>query len=284
MTDSKCIITSTSNKFYPSFMNMLGSMKVNYPNHPHIYVYDLGLSPFLKKEIEQIENVSVLSVLHFVPFWRSCYTWKTYILNNPLRDLNFYIDAGCQILKPLDTIFEKIEKNGYLLVSQGNEVFVRDVTPLEYISLLDIDEGKLQNEIITAGIVGFKKDSEITNVLKRLYDAGVSGLCLGFSEMDQWKNKGKNKNDFIRNCKLFRHDTTLLTVIVLKYLQHPIIESIENFSGSKTGNPEQLLWNLRMNYSKLEYIDIIHLSLKAKIFLNLFLKAKKINKWIKSKK
>ena len=129
----KAIITSASNKFFPSLINLLGSIKKNYPNHPKIFVYDLGLFWMFRKELEQIENVEVLNIPHFCKFWRSCYTWKTYILSHPLSDLNFYLDAGTQILRPLDEIFLEIEKDGYFAVSQ--EVPLSLICPLEYKSL-----------------------------------------------------------------------------------------------------------------------------------------------------
>ena len=282
---SKCIITSASNKFVPSLLNMLGSFEKNYPDHPHIYIYDLGISSFIKKDILKFKEVSIINVPHFVPFWRSCYTWKTYILNTPLADLNFYIDAGCQILRPLSEVFEKIEKNGYYLVGQGKEVFAKDITPKEYIELFEIPADKLNHEVVAAGIVGFKKnDEQIKKVTSVLYDAGVTGLSLGFSKKDLWKNKGKNKNEFLRDCLLFRHDTTLLTLFVIKYLKGATIESLDLFQGHITGDPNQLVWNLRMNYSKLDYLNTSNLSLLSRIFIYTFINAKKVKTWIRLKK
>lgn len=278
----RAIITAASNKYFPSLINFIGSMKAKYPNHPPIYIYDLGLNFFLKKEIEKIQDIKILKIPHFINHWRSCYTWKTYILNTPISDSNFYIDVGCQILKPLDEIFEKIEEQGYFLVNQGQEVLMRDITPKEYTDVMDIDDEILNKEMIAAGIFGFKKESPITKVTEKLYQAGIAGLCLGFSKNEQWKNKGVNKNIFIRNCKMFRHDTTLLSILILKFMPGLNIEDVKRFYGEKLNNDNQLVWNLRMNYSKLEYINHLKLNLFSKIFIFLFLKAKSINKIIKS--
>lgn len=278
---SKAIVTSASNKFFPSILNFIGSIKANYPNHPQIYVYDLGLHEAFIKQLRELDII-VLDIPHFVDHWRSCYTWKTYILNTPLADLNFYVDAGNQILKPFDEIFSKIDTQGYLLVSQGPEVLVKSITPPEYMSIFDIDEKNNSHEIIAAGIFGFKKDSElIKKVTQKLYDSALCGLSIGFSATEQWKNKGKNKNSFIRNCKQFRHDTTLITLLVLKYIENPIIESISNFSGEKTSNSNQYMWNLRMNFSKLQYVQGLRLHFSTKIFIKLFLFAKSVNSLIK---
>ena len=283
----KAIITSASNKYFPSLINFIGSIKENYPNHPDIYVYDLGLNFLFKKEIEKIDGVKLLKIPKFVKHWRSCYTWKTYILNTPISDLNFYIDSGCQILKPLDEIFEKIDSQDYLFISQGKEVLMKDITPIEYIKLLDIDTDILDKEVIAAGIFGFKNNSNIKNITSVLYDSGVCGLSLGFSKNEQWKNKGVNKNDFIRNCKMFRHDTTLLSLFIYKNKSEYIIEDIDKFSGDNNIKEGQILWNMRMNYSSLDYVYnrygnnlIIHFINRSYVLI--FMILKKINKCIKS--
>jgi hypothetical protein len=203
------------------------------------------------------------------------------MLNTPLADLNFYIDAGNQILKPLDELFEKINRQDYLLVSQGNEVSVEDITPREYMDIFELGSEFYNKEIIAAGIFGFKKNSSISTLTNKLYNTGVSGLCLGFSKNEQWKNKGRNENTFVRDCKMFRHDTTMITILVYKYMSNPIIEPIENFSGEDTKSPEQYMWNLRMNYSTLRYPTTLKLNFVTKVFLFLFFKAKAINHFIK---
>lgn len=282
--NSRCIITSASNKYFPSVINLIGSLKANFPEHPQIYIYDLGLNGLLRKQLENIEGIKILKMPKFVNYWRCCYTWKTYILNTPLADLNFYLDAGCQVLRPLDEIFEKIETNGYLFVSQGKEVLAKDIVPRDYIDLFELKNEQLDHEVIAAGIFGFKKNSLITIITNKLYAAGVSGLCLGFSEKEQWKNKGVNKNNFIRNCKRFRHDTTLLTLFILKHINVPTIESLNNFQGELTKNPNQIIWNLRMNYSKLDYIFSKDFSSFTRLYISCFIKFKKINSWIKLRK
>ncbi|MFA5879713.1 MAG: hypothetical protein WC860_06010 [Candidatus Margulisiibacteriota bacterium] len=265
----KCIITSASNKFFPSLINLIGSIKVNYPNHPDIYVYDLGLFYTFKKELESIEKVHIIKMPHFCSFWRSCYTWKTYIFNNPLAKLNFYIDAGSQILRPLDEIFDIIEKDNYFTVIQ--KVNLETITPPEYLNLFDIDTKYYKQYVIAAGIFGFKNEPNINKILSKLHEASISGLCLGFSPTEQWKNKGNNKNPFIRNCMGFRHDSTLLNLVLIKYLGNFKKHEIEKYGNDHSPNehPEQLIWNFRMNYTKLQYLNKKYLNSK-KVFISLF--------------
>lgn len=251
----RCIITSASNKFFPSLLNLLGSFEQKYPDHPHIYVYDLGLSSIFRKELESIEWLTVIDIPHFSPFWRSCYTWKAYIFENPIAETNLYIDAGCEILRPLDEMFDTIRKSGYITVEQGANLEL--ITPKEYKSIFPIDPKFYDEHCVTAGIFGFKKNSSVTSALHELYDCAIAGLCLGFSPTELWKNKGKNKTAFVRDCKMFRHDTTMLNLVLRKHIPNLEIQDVDKYGGdsSPEKHPEQLIWNFRMNYRTLRYIS-----------------------------
>lgn len=249
----RAIITSASNKFFPSLINLIGSIKKNYSNHPQIFVYDLGLAYFFKKELEQIPNVSVLKIPEFCSFWRSCYTWKTYILNTPLARLNLYLDAGNQILRPLDEIFNEIENNDYFTVKQDPPLI--DIVPKEFKAFINIDDKYYGMNCITAGIFGFKESSLVSGTLNDLYESALAGLCLGFSQGDQWRNRKKDRNYFVRNCKIFRHDTTMLSMFMRRDFEDFVVNDNSKFGGasSPSEHPEQIIWNLRLNYRKLLY-------------------------------
>lgn len=289
MPETKCIITSASNKFFPSLLNMLGSLHKNYPDHPPVFIYDLGLAWSFKSELQNIKWIKILPVPHFVKHWRACYTWKTYILNTPLAENNLYIDAGCEILKPLDALFDKINLNGYLSVSQGDVVTVNMVTPKSLLDKYQLGPEFGPREIVTAGIFGFKKDSSITQTTEELYKAGIDGECLGYSKQEMWKNKGPNKVDIVRDCPVFRHDTTLLTILLYKNFSQPIIENIKYFSADLLGKESgQFIWNNRLNYSKLNYVSLTNLdeninifTLINRLFVQIFLVLKFINRKIK---
>jgi hypothetical protein len=254
-TPSRCIITSVSNKFFPSLLNLLGSLEKNYPGHPRVYVYDLGLSVIFRKELENIKWITVIAMPHFISFWRSCYTWKAYIFIKPLADINIYMDAGCEILRPLDEMFTKTIEQNYLAVEQTAKLDL--ITPTDYKDIFRIDPVFYNQNCITAGIFGFKKNSAITTSLEELYDKAINGLCLGFSPTEQWKNKGVNKNQYVRNCERFRHDTTILSLILRKNIPNLRIEPFSRFAAnSPTESSVQLIWNLRMNYRKLNNLSI----------------------------
>ncbi len=261
---SKALITSCSNKFFPSVINLLTSIKVNYPEHPPIYVYDLGLFYTFRRELEQIEGVTVISMPHFCPHWRACYTWKTYIFAHPPADLNFYLDAGCQVLKPLDEDFEIIERNDYLMIDVG--VTLGDLIPNEYKVMFSVPDSYNELTGFSAGIFGFKNTNIIVETLGKSYAAAYNGLSLGFSPDNLWRNKRKDKNIFIRQCRFFRHDQSLLNLFFrLQFDDQLNVLSHDNYANSgKNKTPTQRIWHSRLQADKLEYTQINSLHSNSK--------------------
>lgn len=251
----RAIITSCSTKFFPNLINLLGSLNENYPDHPPVFVYDIGLIWPFRLELERMVNVKVLSVPPFVPFWRSCYTWKTYIFTQSVARLNLYLDAGNQVLRPLDEIFEIIDRDDYFTVSQN--LPLKEITPSSFRAIFELPEYFYEETCITAGIFGFKENSRVTKVVDYLHQASVAGLCIGFSKNEQWKNKGVNKNFFLRDCNFFRHDTTLISIVMHKFFGKYKIHDAMKYGGpfSSSDHPEQLIWNLRLGYKQLQFID-----------------------------
>ncbi len=253
----KAIITSCSNKFFPSALNLIGSIRTFHPDMP-IFVYDLGLSRIFRAELESIPGIVMRQIDMNVAYWRACYTWKSSIFMRPEADLNLYLDAGNEALRPLDGMFDMIESDGYLAVEQG--IKVGRVVPGDYVTIFDIPSDMMDKSVITAGVFGFRKsDPAISDVISRLYDASCAGLCLGYSKNELWKNKGVNRTRFIRDCEVFRHDTTLISILLHKHVDGLKIGRTNLYAGADGKNhPGQYLWNMRMNYDELIHVAKAH--------------------------
>lgn len=285
----RAIITSASNKFFPSLINLISSIKLVYPDHPPLFVYDLGLLSVFSKELELIDGVKLIKMPEFCNHWRSCYTWKTYIFAHPIARLNFYLDAGCQVLKPLEEEFSIIEKENILLIDQAQ--YFESIVPKSYKSIFDLDDSFDHLTTIHAGIIGFKNTPQVVDIFKRIYDAACAGLSLGFSPKDKWRNKGKDKSMFTRDCLIFRHDMTLLNIFFRKYLNNElVIRPLAIYHGENNFVPEQHIWQMRLSYKKLENLKIKFLHKKTKPFfivnrflIKLMILIKNINIFIKKK-
>ncbi len=259
-TDEKpdrAVMTAASDKFFPSLLNLIGSIRKFHPALP-IFVYDLGLSRIFRMEIASMPDVTVCEIPHETSFWRACYTWKASIFMNPKAKLCIYLDAGNQLLRPLDDIFATIDDKGYVVVEQQSPI--SDILPTDYVTKFNVPKAILDQNAITAGIFGFKVSHKpIQSVIQKLHEASLAGLCLGFSKLDSWKNKGVNKTEFVRDCKIFRHDTTLFSMFLRMDIPDLQVGKFELYGGSHSKDyPGQYLWNMRMNYDKLDHVAFAH--------------------------
>ncbi len=266
----KAVITASSNKYFPSLINLLGSLKKNYPDHPQVFVYDLGLANVFKKELEKISKVTIIEIPSFCPFWRRYYTWKTYIFNNPQARLNFYLDAGCQVQKSLEEVFLDIDKDGYFLVDQGYEF--QYLVPRDYWEKLEVSHEYDHEKILHAGVFGFKADSRVTPVLKQVYEWAMAGLALGYSPQEAWRAKNENNIKIVRDCRLFRHDLTLLNIGFYKNFGRNLKifpkEVFASFLYQKTEGV--YIFQIRLNYKWLKFLNlrILHKRLTWLVLLN----------------
>ncbi len=291
----KAILTSCSNKFFPTVITLIASIKTVYPEHPTIVVYDLGILPLFRMELEMIKNVKVVTVPAFCPHWKACYTWKPWIFVNPPARLNLYLDSGIQILKKLDSVFDLIEKDDYFAVGQNTSL--ASISPSEFRSIIKIDEKFYKETYVTAGLFGFKTDSKITPTLKDIYEASVAGLCLGFSPVESWRNKGKNKSVFVRDCPLFRFDTTVMSLLMRRDLGDFKMQPWKTYeTGELLNDGSQIMWNARLKKIGEGYFDTktLHeerrlIPILNRVYIHAFLKLKRIsnaikNKWLMRKK
>jgi hypothetical protein len=112
----RLIVTAASQDFAPSLLALLGSLDVNWPGHPAVRVYDIGLAGPTRERLARL-GVEVVPVPAFVPHWRAHFTWKLWCLADaPTRDL-LWLDAGLVLLQPAPEIFDALERDGYFLTT-----------------------------------------------------------------------------------------------------------------------------------------------------------------------
>jgi hypothetical protein len=160
----RLIITAASRGYGPYVLGLLGSLNLNWPNHPPVLVYDLGMSEETLSELEK-HKISVKRVPEFCPHWRKYYTWKIWCLNDAQsRDL-IWMDAGMVVLRPIDEIFSYIGTLGYFLIPNYQLLdWEASETACKGCGLSpEFRFGKLS---FTAGLMGFRKEGKIRQVLQ----------------------------------------------------------------------------------------------------------------------
>lgn len=169
--EDRLIITGASAAFADSLLALLGSLNCNWPGHPPVRVYDIGLGPGTLDRLAGA-GVDVVTVPEFCPHWRQHQTWKPWCwVDAPARHV-LWLDAGVAVLAPLEHAFTAVERLGYLaipnyhsLVDEASEAACRacGVTP-------DFRRGKPS---IAAGVIGFSKRGPVLAALEECLAAAL---------------------------------------------------------------------------------------------------------------
>jgi hypothetical protein len=106
------IITAASAVYGTRLLAWLGGLSANWPSHPKVLVYDLGLSSDTRAELVR-NGVEFKSVPAFCPHWRLHFTWKPWCWHDAPADHVLWLDAGTFVLDSLDEVFEAVERLGY---------------------------------------------------------------------------------------------------------------------------------------------------------------------------
>ena len=237
--ENRLIITGASEAFGASLLASLGSLTLNWPSHPRVLVYDLGMD-VETLAILRDNNVEVRKVPPFVPHWRKHFTWKIWCWNDaPARDV-LWLDAGVVILQPADDVFDAIEKVGYFITPT---YYPLDVTATEASCVGCGVKPEFRNGRMTfsGGIVGFRKEGVIGGIVKQALEIA-------------------SVEDYIKSTiPLGRHDQAILSLLLYKHISCPIMFDTSIYAGWKS--PEQVhgqkIWQHRCALRKedLEYFQ-----------------------------
>jgi hypothetical protein len=114
-TGDEVIITAASASFGRALLALLGSLNLNWPGHPRVVVYDIGLDGETRRRVEGA-GYEVRAVERFCPHWRKHYTWKIWCWNDAPAPRFFWLDAGAVVLRPLDEVFRVTATLGYFVI------------------------------------------------------------------------------------------------------------------------------------------------------------------------
>jgi hypothetical protein len=215
---SPLIVTAASEGYGPSLLALLGSLHLNWPHHPPVLVYDLGLDSGTLKWLEK-NRVPVRRVPPFCEHWRQHYTWKLWCLNDaPAHDI-IWMDAGLVVLQPVNEILDALKTQGYFLTTNyesldweaSDEACKGCGVPLEF------RKNKLT---LPATVMGFRKSGKIRQILEE-------ALAVGLVE----KNIAATKVSH-------RFEQAIISLLVYKHLGRILIADGTVYIGALS--PEQI--------------------------------------------
>jgi hypothetical protein len=194
--DSRMIITAASAVFGPSLLALLGSLNLNWPGHPHVRVYDIGLDDDTLSVLRS-NNVEVIQVPEFCSHWRKHFTWKIWCWNDaPAREI-LWMDAGIVVLKPLDSVFHAINNMGYFVVPTYHPLTENaSEAACEGCGVnASFREGKVT---LAGGLIGFKKKGQIQQILKEALSIALTEEYIAATE------------------RMHRHDQAIISLLLYK--------------------------------------------------------------------
>ena len=150
---SELIITAASRSYSAHLLSLVGSANANWPGHPPILAYDLGMTEETVALLTKA-GVEVRRVPEFCPHWRKYYIWKIWCCCDAPADRYLWLDAGIYVLRPLPEAFVALDRLGYYVQPNGFSLGDTACQPLQhYFSDLKFDEVP----VINGGLHGFDK-------------------------------------------------------------------------------------------------------------------------------
>jgi hypothetical protein len=218
------IITAASEGYGPSLLALLGSLHLNWPHHPPVLVYDIGLDPGTLKWLEG-NRIPVRKVPPFCEHWRKHYTWKLWCLNDaPAHDI-IWMDAGLVVLQPLNEILDALNTLGYFLTTNYESLDWEASD--EACNGCGVPTGFRNNKLtLPATVMGFRKSGEILQILKE-------ALAVGLVE----------KNIAATNVS-HRFEQAIISLLVYKHLGRVLVADGAVYVGalSPLQVPGQKIW------------------------------------------
>lgn len=207
----KLIITGASESFGPSLLALLGSLTLNWPEHPPILVYDLGMDKETLAVLDE-NQIEVRKVPAFVAHWRKHFTWKVWCWNDaPARDV-LWLDSGVVILEPINDLFEAIAQLGYF-ISPTYYLLNDTATDAACIgSGVDIEfrNGKMT---FNGGVIGFRKEGIVGDIVQKALEIA-------------------SVEEYIKSTiPLGRHDQAIFSLLIHKHIPFPIMLDTMVYAG-----------------------------------------------------
>jgi hypothetical protein len=225
----KLIITAASEGYAISLFALIGSLNCNWPEHPPILVYDLGLSKESLTKLHE-HQIPVRTIPPFCPHWRKHYTWKLWCWQDAPTDQVLWIDAGIAVLAPLAEVFQVIDNLGYFTVPNDRPLvdFCHEDACRGCGVQPDFRRGK---PLLAAGFVGMDKTGPMGRLIEEALSIALDERCIASTET------------------VLNNDQAIYNLLLYKYFDDPVLANFSTYQGWQS--PRQIagqkVWVHRQN-------------------------------------
>lgn len=247
------LVTAADAKYAPFLFNTLSSIHANFPDHPIVYVFDLGLSGAQKYELKSVPWIRLKAIDKFVPHWKAGWSWKPYILTQVDERFVLYFDAANIVLyRSIYLWFLAIKYHGFFGIANGQRL--NDITPSDYWEIFKLDPVTCAaRPTFGAGLFGFDQAGKAGEAIRKCLSLTIDGWSLGRSADEKNPLYGSAP---LRDCACFRADQTLLNLAMLEHIGPGILIRDElrycGYGGPRD-HVNQYLWYARRNKKSMIY-------------------------------
>ena len=196
----RMIITAASGSFGPSLLSLLGSLNLNWPGHPRVRVYDIGMDDETLGALDS-HNIEVVKVPEFCSHWQKHFAWKIWCWNNAPASKILWLDAGLVVLRPLDEVFQAIDSVGYFVVPTYHPL-VENASE-SACKGCGVDTGFRDGKVtLAAGFIGFKKEGKILKILEEALSVA------------------SKEEHIAATKKMHRHDQAIISILLYRELRN----------------------------------------------------------------
>jgi hypothetical protein len=196
--EDRMIITAASSLYGPSLLALLGSLNLNWPGHPRVRVYDIGLGDETLRILDN-HGIEVVKVPEFCPHWQKHFTWKIWCWNDAPASKILWMDAGIVALRPLDEVFLSIDSIGYFVVPTYHPLL--ENASESACKGCGVDAGFRDGKVTLAGgFIGFKKEGKIQQILNEALSISLTEEYIAATE------------------RMHRHDQAIISLLFYREL------------------------------------------------------------------
>jgi hypothetical protein len=208
---SKLIITASSEGYAQSLFALIGSLNCNWPEHPPVLVYDLGLSDNNLKILSE-NQIPFRQVPPFCPHWRKHYTWKLWCWQDAPADHVLWLDAATSILAPLNEVFQAIATFGYFAVPTHTALsdHCHEQACQGCGVSADFRQGKA---LLGANFVGMDKTGSMGELVQEAFRIALEEKCIASTDT------------------VFNTDQAIYNLLIYKYFGDLLLGNFSTYSG-----------------------------------------------------
>jgi len=213
LAKSRVVITAADSKYFGSLINLIGSINKTSGLDQSILVFDLGLTFFEKGILKNIQGVSLGELTAVFPHIHDLenFSWKIAAIKQALDTVRngsvLWLDAGIELTKSVNLLFDVIEQDGYLF----------NVSPLDHANCKVTTLTKEE----TFDLMGERKEA-FENV--PMVNAGIQGYLKGHRSNELLINAFAAASDPKIICgprNSHRHDQSVFSILRHRYQFRP---------------------------------------------------------------